>query len=73
MYVGNMEMKPQREPEETEESIEERMKDHQQVLAEVYDQTKNKEPPAPPAASVMAKSGDSSRIQIRDITRLYDI
>lgn len=43
MYVGNMEMKPQMERQETEESIEERMKDHQQVLAEVYDQTKNKE------------------------------
>lgn len=43
MFVGNMEMKPQREPEETEESIKERMKDRQQVMAEVYDQAKNKE------------------------------
>lgn len=42
-YVGNMEMKPQAEPKETAESIEERMKDLQQVMDQVYDESGNRE------------------------------
>jgi len=43
MFVGNMEMTPQKEPVETVESLEERMRDRQQIFAEVYDETGNRE------------------------------
>ena len=42
-FVGNMEMKPQEEYVEEEATIEERMKDRQQVMAEVYDSSHNRE------------------------------
>lgn len=42
-FVGNMEMKPQKEYLTDEKSIEERMRDHQQVVEKVYDEKHNKE------------------------------
>lgn len=42
-FVGNMEMHPQEEYVEAEATIEERMRDHQQVMAEVYDKSHNME------------------------------
>ena len=42
-FVGNMEMKPQKEYVEEEATMKERMKDRQQALAEVYDSSHNKE------------------------------
>lgn len=42
-FVGNMEMRPQKEYVEEEATIEERMKDRQQAMAEVYDSSHNKE------------------------------
>lgn len=42
-FVGNMEMRPQKEYVEEEESIKERMRDRQQALEEVYDSGHNKE------------------------------
>lgn len=42
-FTGNMEMRPQKEYMEEEATIEERMKDQQQALAEVYDSVHNKE------------------------------
>ncbi len=42
-FVGNMEMRPQQEYREEEATIQERMKDRQQVIAEVYDSSHNRE------------------------------
>ena len=42
-FVGNMEMRPQKEYVEEEATIQERMRDRQQAMAEVYDHTHNKE------------------------------
>ena len=42
-FLGNMEMRPQKEYAEEEATIEERMKDRQQAMAEVYDSSRNKE------------------------------
>lgn len=42
-FTGNMEMLPQKEYVEEEATIEERMKDRQQAMAEVYDESHNKE------------------------------
>lgn len=42
-FVGNMEMRPQKEYKEEEATIAERMKDRQQVITEVYDSAHNKE------------------------------
>lgn len=42
-FTGNMEMRPQKEYVEEEATIEERMKDRQQAMAEVYDESHNKE------------------------------
>lgn len=42
-FVGNMEMKPQKEYVEEEATIEERMRDRQQAMAEVYDGSHNME------------------------------
>lgn len=42
-FVGNMEMRPQKEYVEEEATIIERMKDRQQAMAEVYDSSHNRE------------------------------
>lgn len=42
-FTGNMEMKPQKEYVEEEATIEERMRDRQQAMVEVYDRRHNKE------------------------------
>ena len=42
-FVGNMEMRPQKEYVEEEETIQERMRDRQQAMEEVYDSGHNKE------------------------------
>lgn len=42
-FTGNMEMRPQKEYVEEEATIAERMKDQRQVIAEVYDESHNKE------------------------------
>ena len=42
-FVGNMEMRPQKEYVEEEATIQERMKDRQQAIAEAYDSGHNKE------------------------------
>ncbi|MBO5303374.1 MAG: hypothetical protein J6A92_04935 [Lachnospiraceae bacterium] len=42
-FVGNMEMQPQKEYVEEEATIEERMKDRKQVIAEAYDDSHNME------------------------------
>lgn len=42
-FVGNMEMKPQKEYVEEETTIQERMKDRQQAIADVYDRSHNRE------------------------------
>lgn len=42
-FIGNMEMRPQKEYREEDATIEERMKDRQQAIAEVYDSSHNRE------------------------------
>ena len=42
-FVGNMEMRPQQEYEEKEETITERLRDKRRITAEVYDISRNKE------------------------------
>lgn len=42
-FIGNMEMRPQKEYAVEEKSIQERMQDHQQMVERVYDERHNKE------------------------------
>lgn len=42
-FLGNMEMRPQKEYQEEEETIQERMRDYKQAVEEVYDTRHNRE------------------------------